>query len=511
MKLSYRMLVILIPLLTIFFSNCQKSQESTKQTLTIKDIWITDSEDMDGDGYVSYYRLNFDLDVNTGSKDVFIWVGIQFYDQADTAQTYYEYIETLNFTVEGSSEDDALYIDIGKPNGELVQAGYDFLFIVHDASEPDTRLAEASDGDDADLSNIPIESSATDIGVTIFDAWFDNYVDQDGDGYNSKATLFVDVDENSGNGAEVQLALYEKTSGSADYNFIGLTDAFTITGEAVEDVIAMTLDGFDYGSYDFMVELIFTGSYFLEDKKEAATWPDLKAIKMELASEDEPSFPITFNNMVYTDIDITISGYGTKIAPPGGNVTFTLSGNPGSFTYHAETAGYTTGDIRIGELVVWDYTKDVSGLLSVTYNLNVSSTLFYLRIQNSGTVDLGPLYVNYGTTAQTIDNIVIPKGGDTYRIGYYEAYTNTQVRAYWYGTSFSTQWDQGVDFTLPFTVNQTVTLQNIYKTKTNSVVGNEQSSPVAIGTEKPFIEQTIINNFKDVDKAIVQLGHVAKN
>ncbi len=511
MKLSYRMLVVLIPLLAIFLSNCQKSQESEeKQTLTIKDIWISDPQDLDGDGFVSHYRLNFDIDVNTGSKDVFVWVGFQYYDQADTAQTYYEYFESVNFTIEGSSEGDAQYINVGNPNGELAQAGYDFLFIVHDASEPDTRLAEASEGDDDDLANIPIELSATDIGVLIYDAWFGDYIDQDGDGYSSKATLFVDADATPGNSGEVQLVLYEKMTGSNDYNFIGLTDAFTVTGEETDDIIATTLSGFESGSYDFMVELVFSGSFYLEDMKNAENWPDIGTIKMELASDDEPVFPITFNNTVYTDIDITISGYGTKVAPPGGNVTFNLSGNPGSFTYHAETAGYTTGGTRIGKLVTWDYTNDVSGLTSATYNLNVGSSLFFLRMQNSGTVDLNPLYVNYGTTAQTMDNIVIPKGGTIYRIGYYEAYTNTQVRAYKSGISGYIYWDQGTHFTLPFTSNQTVTLLNTLKTKTNIVVGDDKSSPVAAGTEKPLIDQTIQSNFKNIGEGELQIGEAAK-
>ena len=72
-------------------------------------------------------------------------------------------------------------------------------------------------------------------------------------------------------------------------------------------------------------------------------------------------------------------------------------------------------------------------------------------------------------------------------------------------------WDQGEHFTLPFTNNQTVTLLNTSKTKTNTVISNEKSSPVAIGTEKPFIEQNIINNFKDLEKGDIQLGHVAKD
>ena len=52
----------------------------------------------------------------------------------------------------------------------------------------------------------------------------------------------------------------------------------------------------------------------------------------------EPTFTTTFNNTVYTDIEITINGE-TKTCPVGGSCYFTFDSNPGSYSYYAETSG----------------------------------------------------------------------------------------------------------------------------------------------------------------------------
>ena len=86
-----------------------------------------------------------------------------------------------------------------------------------------------------------------------------------------------------------------------------------------------------------------------------------------------------------------------------------------------------------------------------------------MRMQNTGAHTLSPIYVNYGLTDQTMDNISIPNNSVLYNIGYYRAYSNTQVRGYWTGTSTYAYWDQGTHFTFPGTNNQMVTFLNTSK------------------------------------------------
>lgn len=176
------------------------------------------------------------------------------------------------------------------------------------------------------------------------------------------------------------------------------------------------------------------------------------------------SFDIIFVNNLYTDIFLTLTGEGSDLIPPGDSVVFTLSENPGTFGYTAETSGETNTGTQIGLLITWNYPSiDVSSLEYKRINLILSSAYFFMRMQNTGAHTLSPIYVNYGLTDQTMDNISIPNNSVLYNIGYYRAYSNTQVRGYWTGESTYAYWDQGTHFTFPGTNNQLVTFLNTSK------------------------------------------------
>lgn len=181
------------------------------------------------------------------------------------------------------------------------------------------------------------------------------------------------------------------------------------------------------------------------------------SVQMEV-EEGEP-FVLTFNNPLFTDIEITVTGYGTQTAEPGGSAVFNYSSNPGSITYHAETSGQTTSGSQVGLLLEWDYTHNVSGQSSYTLNLNVNSDYFFIYVENNSDHDFSPFYVNYGSYYETMDDIIIYNTGTNYRIGYYRAFTNTEVRAYWQDMpTWYYYWIQGTHFYLPFTDNQYVML-----------------------------------------------------
>jgi hypothetical protein len=178
------------------------------------------------------------------------------------------------------------------------------------------------------------------------------------------------------------------------------------------------------------------------------------AITMSVQS----SFYLKFRNKVFTDIAITVVGQGSYTIGLEDSITINYPNNPGSFTYSAETFGKTTSGTQVGEKIVWNYTHDVSGVSSKTINLVVNEEFFFIYIRNGGTVDLNPFHVNYGTSNETVDNIVIPPDSVKYRTGYYKAFTDTEIRAYWDNTTLYTFWIQGTHFTLPFTQSQSVSL-----------------------------------------------------
>ncbi|MBL7994063.1 hypothetical protein JNM05_01715 [bacterium] len=203
----------------------------------------------------------------------------------------------------------------------------------------------------------------------------------------------------------------------------------------------------------------------------AVTLLSINGCTSKTSGSSSKQFDIIFVNNLYTDIALTLTGEGSDVISPGDSVIFTLNENPGSFGYTAETSGETSGGTQIGLLITWNYTDiDVSTLEYKRINLILTSSYFFMRMRNNGSHVLSPIYVNYGLTDQTMDNISIPFDNVLYNIGYYRAFSNTQVRGYWTGTTTYAYWDQGTHFTFPGTNNQMVTFVN-----TSKIIANQPS------------------------------------
>jgi len=169
---------------------------------------------------------------------------------------------------------------------------------------------------------------------------------------------------------------------------------------------------------------------------------------------------IKFVNNTYTEIVININN-NNKTIPIGDNVTFTGIPNSSASGW-AKTSGKTTSGDQIGELLNWNlnYNYPSAGNNKIV-NLDITSTYFFLYIKNSGTHKLNPLKVNVNLTSETVDNILIPNDGVKYSIGYYKAFSNTEIRAYKNGdTNNWVFWKHGNHFTFPNTNNQKIELLN---------------------------------------------------
>jgi len=163
---NYILRFLTISIVLLFLFNCSNSTSSKKSTPTIvqiSDVWITNAIDDDGDNYNSYLRLNFDIDVNKpDSVEVFVILGVRVTDPMDTA-SYYIYFESVDFKIAGTSAADGKYIGIGSPNLELPMGVFDFLLEVYASSDPSSRITYASKTEDADMGDIPMETSQEDI------------------------------------------------------------------------------------------------------------------------------------------------------------------------------------------------------------------------------------------------------------------------------------------------------------------------------------------------------------
>jgi hypothetical protein len=167
--------------------------------------------------------------------------------------------------------------------------------------------------------------------------------------------------------------------------------------------------------------------------------------------------------MLYTDINIEVDNYGTKVISPGETVTFRIDPRDQSYSYEASTSGTTSSGALIGQTVYWQRTRDIDGDSYTTY-LITEPDLFFLKMRNTGQHDLYPLRVNYGLADETEDQITIPGNGVLYDTGYYHAHSNTEVRATWLDMPTDyTYWQQGIHFSFPWTDNQSVTLLNTFK------------------------------------------------
>ncbi len=176
---------------------------------------------------------------------------------------------------------------------------------------------------------------------------------------------------------------------------------------------------------------------------------------------DPPGFRLTFTNQAFTEIDITVTSQGSYTIPFEDSITVVYATHPGSISYLATTYGETNTNDQIGDEIEWDFTHDVTGLTSKTYDLVVSEDWFFIYVRNYGTVDLTDFYVNYGKAEQTIDDIVFPNDSVLYRTGYYQAFIDTEVRAYKNNSLIDyVYWIQGEQFTLPFTQSQSIILWN---------------------------------------------------
>jgi hypothetical protein len=162
---------------------------------------------------------------------------------------------------------------------------------------------------------------------------------------------------------------------------------------------------------------------------------------------------ITFANKTFLPISITFNGE-SKVIPYNSSVSFTGKANSNA-SGSASCANKTTSGEQIGLKMDWNLNYNFPASGTLTVNMNVSTSYFFLQLSNKSGRQINRLYVNYGLQNQTQDNIIIPADEKLYNIGYYKAFTNSNVRAE--NTSSNSYWSWAT-LSLPFTENQSKSL-----------------------------------------------------
>jgi hypothetical protein len=149
---------------------------------------------------------------------------------------------------------------------------------------------------------------------------------------------------------------------------------------------------------------------------------------------------LTYINNAQTAISFIANNQTQSIAA-GASLVFT--GTPGAtFAATATTSEKTSTGTQVGQQISWTLNTTFPSSGDLPNKLDVPSDYFFLKIVNKDILPMTKLYVNYGLTAQTLDNITIPNDGLSYNIGYYKAYTNSNARAengntYWYWSNLN--------------------------------------------------------------------------
>lgn len=160
---------------------------------------------------------------------------------------------------------------------------------------------------------------------------------------------------------------------------------------------------------------------------------------------------ITYVNASFTSINIMVNSMAKTIAV-GGNVVYTGTPNAAA-TGTASTSGKTSSGTIVGNTISWALSNVFPASGNSTNTLNVGGDSFFLKVKNASSKSITKLYVNYGLTPQTLDNVTIANDSQVYSLGYYKAYTNSNVR----GENGTTYWSWN-SLNLPFTQNQSVTV-----------------------------------------------------
>jgi hypothetical protein len=217
---------------------------SIEDILVIRDAWWTDGIDADTSGCPESARLTWDADALDGAS----WeVSAQVFYRAECTEQWKHYYTTGCYTIEGESTDDAYFVTVDN----LPRGDYEFQVVLYRCGGSE-RTAERDQEDDPDLDNICFESLVT---YSIYDAWWTDEVDKDGDGCRDSGRLAWDADVDEGLTRTVQAHLYYRRSGETAWTYYRSTACYDITGKNRDDAYYMTVEGIEPGEYEFIIDL----------------------------------------------------------------------------------------------------------------------------------------------------------------------------------------------------------------------------------------------------------------
>lgn len=217
---------------------------SLSDIFVIRDAWWTDEVDADSNGCRESARLTWDADVLDGSTRE---VSAQVFYRVECTSDWIHYYTTSCWTITGEDRDDTYFVTVDN----LPSADYEFSIILYQCGGPDA-VASRNNEDDSDLDNRCFESLVT---YTIYDAWWADENDADGDGCRDSGLLAWDADVDEGLTRSVQGHLYYRPVGGSAWTYYHSTACYDITGKSRDDAYFVKVEGLEPGQYEFIIDL----------------------------------------------------------------------------------------------------------------------------------------------------------------------------------------------------------------------------------------------------------------
>ena len=163
---------------------------------------------------------------------------------------------------------------------------------------------------------------------------------------------------------------------------------------------------------------------------------------------------ISYQNNTFTPITIVVNGAEQTI-PVGGSYTYkgkvgTAATGTASTAGAASSLGISTPGGIIGLTINWSIDNTFPGKDTLRVPLDVGASYFFLRMANTSPKNIINYYVNYQSAyGQFYQDVTVPNTGTMYDLGYYLAYTSSNVQTQ--SSNSKINWKA---VSLPFTNNQ---------------------------------------------------------
>lgn len=250
---------------------------------SVYDASISLLTDNDGDGYFSEFELNFDVDYDNGTTDVYA----DIYYRKPGGEWLWFYT-TNDFQISGNSSSDN-YSVISNLTTGFPSDSYEFLIDIYESGIPGIVVTYSS-ADDVDLSNVPLEDNGYDSTLNnalVLQTLSLNLIDDfDFDGFYTGFNFLIDLDNQSFS-RNLYAILYSRDSIDG-WHKEHTTDTVMVN---VNELVEFSIDGlwntgYETDYYDFLFEIVDadTGEVVSDFGPE---YQALSARKLESANWDQ--------------------------------------------------------------------------------------------------------------------------------------------------------------------------------------------------------------------------------